>query len=441
MLNRKKFAKIVIYALLLSSLLLIGNGTLAQTNDIRSLDGTGNNLQNPDWGSANEPYIRYSDAAYGDGVSSPAGEYRPSARTISNTFSSSPEDGLLSDRNLAAFVYAWGQFIDHDITLTNSADPREMFLIVVPSGDVWFDPEGAGTAIIPVSRSIYDPTTGTSTDNPRQQMNSISAFIDGSMVYGSDSERANALRTFNHGLLKTTAGNLLPFNDSGFDNANDARLVPDNELFLAGDVRANENPELLSLQTLFVREHNRIAAIVAQENPNWTDEELYQYARSIVIAEMQKITYDEFLPALLGSNAIPTYRGYQEDVNPTITIEFSTAAYRFGHSMLGDNVGFLDNNGNEIRDPIELHESFFYPPIISQTGIDPVLKNLATDIAQEIDTITVDALRNFLFGEPGQGGFDLAALNIQRGRDHGLADYNSVRAAYGLNPVTRKSGV
>src|SRR6185295_549731 len=66
----------------------------------------------------------------------------------------------------------------------------------------------------------------------------------------------------------------------------------------------------------------------------------------------------------------------------------------------------------------------------------PVLKYLASDPSSEVDTKVVNSVRNFLFGPPGAGGLDLASLNIQRGRDHGLADYNSTRAAYGLKKVT-----
>ena len=92
-------------------------------------------------------------------------------------------------------------------------------------------------AVILFNRSLYDPASGTGTDNPRQQLNEISTWIDASNVYGSDSERAEALRTLDgSGRLRTSAGNLLPFNSAGLPNAgNDS-----DELFLAGDVRANE---------------------------------------------------------------------------------------------------------------------------------------------------------------------------------------------------------
>jgi len=407
----------------------------------QSIDGTGNNLAHTDWGAAGVDLLRTSAAAYADGISAPSGSDRPGAREISNALSLSPDGGVTNNRDFTAFVYAWGQFLDHDLSLTGTATPPERFSIPVPAGDPSFDPSGTGAMMISMSRSAYDSLTGTAAGNPRQQTNSITAFIDGSQIYGSDTPRAAALREFSGGRLKTSAGNLLPLNTDGLANANDAHVVPDSQLFLAGDVRANENPELCALQTLFVREHNRIAAVAAAKNPTWTDEQLYQHARRLVIAELQDITYNEFLPAILGATtpamaALQAYHGYRATVNPGIATEFSTAAFRFGHSMLGADIQFLDNAGNAVHDPMRLRDAFFNTPVLEQTGIDPVLKYLASDRAQEIDTKVVDDVRNFLFGLPGQGGFDLAALNIQRGRDHGLADYNSVRQAYGLPKVT-----
>ncbi|MBL8061615.1 MAG: hypothetical protein JNK32_01230 [Anaerolineales bacterium] len=406
------------------------------SSEVIPLDGRGNNAAHPEWGSVNQHLLRLSPVDYGDGISRPAGADRPSARAVSNTFSASPEDGILNDRDFTAFVYAWGQFLDHDIDLTGTAAPVEPLPVIVPSGDEWFDPNSTGAMTILFSRSQYDPATGTSKTNPREQVNVITAFVDGSQVYGVNAERAAALREFSGGRMKVSAGNLMPFNTAGFENANDAHRVDDSQLFLAGDVRANENPELMSLHVLFLREHNRIADETAHRHPDWTDEELYQYARRVVIAELQKITYEEFLPAILGENAMPAYSGYRADVNPGIATEFSTAAFRVGHSMLGDDIEFLDNDGEEIFEAMELRASFFNPTVLSETDIDPLLKYLASDNAQEIDPIVVDDVRNFLFGEPGQGGFDLASLNIQRGRDHGIADYNTVREAYGLGRIT-----
>ena len=243
------------------------------------------------------------------------------------------------------------------------------------------------------------------------------------------------MRTHQGGRLKTSAGDLPPLNTDGFPNANDAHLFPDNELFLAGDVRANENVELSAIHTLFVREHNQIAAAIAGACHN-NDEQIFQTARRIVAAELQVITYNEFLPALLGPNALRSYSGYNPDVNPGIATEFSTAAFRIGHTLINDDVEFLDNDANPIRDPLDLDETFFNPAPLKETGPAPLLKYLATDNAQEVDTQLVPGLRNFLFGPPGAGGFDLASLNIQRGRDHGLPDYNATRAAYGLPLVT-----
>ena len=80
--------------------------------------------------------------------------------------------------------------------------------------------------------------------------------------------------------------------------------------------------------------------------------------------------------------------------------------------------------------------AFFAPDEITQYGIDSLLAGVANQAANEVDTMVVDDVRNFLFGNPGDGGFDLPSLNIQRGRDHGLADYNQVRVDLGLEAVT-----
>lgn len=414
-----------------------------------TIDGTGNNVAHPTWGSTSTDLLRTAPAAYGDGISTPAGADRPSARLISNAVVDQGSADIPNDRSMSDLVYVWGQFLDHDIDLTGSASPAIPFNISVPSGDPSFDPEGTGTQVIDLNRSVTDPATGTSTSNPLQQINQITAFIDGSQVYGSDPVRADALRSHIGGKLLTSDGNMLPFNTAGLPNANDAHIFPDNQLFLAGDVRANENVELTAMQTLFVREHNRIADQIHAAHPELGDEDIYQQARAIVIGEMQAITYNEFLPALLGDHALTPYRGYRPNVNPGIATEFSTAIFRVGHTMLDGDVDRLDNQGQELagqKGNVALMEAFFNPTLLitnpdstanpTGTDIDPILKGAASGNAQEIDTKIIDDVRNFLFGPPGAGGLDLASLNIQRGRDHGLADYNTVRAAYGLPRVT-----
>lgn len=399
--------------------------------ELPTIDGSGNNVDNPDFGSTEIELLRIANPEYEDGVSEPAGESRPSAREISNAVAAQSES-VLNDRGLTDYIWIWGQFLDHDIDLTEGADPAEEFNIEVPGGDAWFDPFSTGEVEIGLSRSVY-VEGDESGDGVRQQLNQITAFLDGSVIYGSDQERADALRSFEGGLLKTSDGDLLPFNADGLDNAGG----PTDSLFLAGDVRANENVVLSSMHTLFVREHNRIAAELAVENPDLTDEQLYQRARSIVTAELQVITYNEFLPALLGPDALGEYTGYDSTVNPGITNEFSTAAYRFGHSLLSSELQRLDADGNMIEaGNLSLQDAFFSPDEIVEHGIDSLLRGAATQLAQEVDTQVVDDVRNFLFGPPGSGGLDLVSLNIQRGRDHGLADYNQTRVSLGLEAVT-----
>lgn len=385
--------------------------------EVASYDGVGNNVANSDWGAAFTELLRITTVEYADGSSTPAGEDRASARVISNNVASQI-DSITNDRYLTDFVWIWGQFIDHDIDLSVDAEPIEEFDITVPMGDVSFDPLASGEVTIGLDRSDYV----VDDQGVRQQVNTITSYIDGSVVYGSDIATADSLRTFEGGRMLTSDGDLLPVGENGF--------------FRAGDVRANENVALTSMHTLWVREHNRLADEIAAADPALTDEEIYQQARALVTAEIQAITYNQWLPALLGVDAIDAYNDYDPSVNASIANVFSTAAYRFGHSMLSSELLRLDADGNVASEGnLSLAEAFFSPDQLLEHGIESLLLGAGAQVAQEIDTQIVDDVRNFLFGAPGDGGLDLASLNIQRGRDHGLANYNQVREDYDLERV------
>lgn len=405
--------------------------------EFRNFDGSGNNQADNDMGSTFIHLLRIGKDDYADKISALAGPNRPSARVVSNNVVDQAGASTPNTFSKTDFVWQWGQFLDHDIDLTDGNPAFGTADILVPAGDPDFDPDSDGDVVIPFARAVFDPDTGDSKSNPREQENEITAWIDASNVYGSDASRANALRTFSDGKLKTSAGNLLPFNVDGLPNANGPAPDP-TALFLAGDVRANEQVGLAVMHTLFVREHNRLADIVAATFGLTDDEEIYQTTRKLVGAEMQMITYNEFLPALLGPNALPPYVGYDPNANGDIRNEFSVAAYRFGHSAINAFLQRLDATGADTDGgPLPLRSAFFSAPSIltDADSLDSILRGLATQPHQRIDEKIVDDLRNFLFGPPGAGGLDLASLNIQRGRDHGVGSLYHTRKELKLKKI------
>lgn len=413
---------------------------VTDTDNYRTYDGSLNNPVETSWGATGTNLLRLVPVAYADSIAAPAGPNRANPRTISNSLFSQ-ESPINDPLSLSDFCWVFGQFIDHDIGIT--PDGTESAIIKVPTGDPHFDPLGAGTAIIPMHRNVFDPNTGTGSDNPRQHPNMITAFIDGSGVYGSDQTRADWLRTFEGGKLKTSTGNLLPFNTEDGEllgeiteeapEMDNATGISD-KLYVAGDVRANENPLLLSFHTLFVREHNRLCDELAIKHPDWDDEVLYQYARKLVGGLIQSMVYDEWLPAM--GVDLDDYQGYQNDVHPQLSNVFTAAAFRLGHTLLNSTIRRIADNGEVIEQGnLALQDAFFNPFVFIETGdIDPFFKGMATQIQQSMDPKLINDVRNFLFGPPGAGGLDLAAVNINRGRERGLPDFNSVRASMGLVP-------
>jgi peroxidase len=389
----------------------------------RSIDGSGNNLAHPDWNKANTDFARATPAEFAgdDGHTMVGG---PNPRDISNIVVAGHGDDA-NPQGLSGMMYAWGQFVDHDLDLeavTGTAGDATIHL----SGP---DPDLPGVTEIPLSRADIDPATGTAA-KPGAAINTITGWMDASQVYGSDQATADSLRLAD-GHMKTSAGDLLPVVQAP-NPADPSQMV---NMFAAGDARAQENPDLTALQTLFVREHNYQVDLAHQKHPNWTGDQLYQYAKAVVTAEIEHITYDEFLPHLLGAGAITPYHGYNPNVDPRITEEFAGAAFRLGHSLVSAEIDGINNQGADTSTQ-SLKDVFFETAdaFAANGGADGLLRHLTADLSNKLDVHIVDDLRNFLFAPPD--AMDLAAINIQRGRDLGIESFNDVRAALGLAKYT-----
>ncbi len=419
-------------------------GTLS-AQEYRTIDGTNNNTTHPTWGAANHEIQKWVTNGYEDGISSPGGTARPNPRLLSNILFDQNGNTIDDALELSDFIWVFGQFIDHETVVVRN-DPTEVANILINFDDPDFNPGGAIPDVeIKMFRSTEAPGTGTDVNNPRGNINGITSWLDGSAVYGSDLERANWLRSFSDGKLKTATGNLLPYNTTTGEFVDpidlDAPHMEDevgfaSRLFVAGDDRANEQPLLIAMHTLFVREHNRLCDEIIAKHPGWNDEQIYQHARKIVGGLIQNVTNNEWLPAM--GVHLPDYTGYDPTINGTVANVFSAAAFRLGHTLLNSSLMRLDSNGEVIPEGnLTLLHSFFNPSVIPDVGgLDPYFKGMAVQIGQELDCKIVEDIRSFLFGVPGAGGLDLAAININRGRERGLPDFNTIREDLGLTPYT-----
>ena len=422
----------------------------------RTYDGTCNNFFYPLYGAALTPFLRVIPAEYEDGISTPVGQSQalagnhtsppwPSARHISwkvirsNTTSPGGEEegAVVLGAGITHMVMQWGQFLDHDLDLSPVFDEecgcnhtRKCFPIHVHENDTTFGATSSNVGhCLTFSRSLPTCRLESAASVPRDQVNQITSFIDGSQVYGSSDKLALSLRSRAGGLLKqggrseSNRGNL-PFQKERPEGG----VLP---FFIAGDERANEQTGLTVMHTLWLREHNRMARRLGEMNPCWDDERIYQVARKIVGAEMQKITFYDFLPVLFGTymrTYIPMYRGYNPFVNPSITNSFATAAYRFGHSLVRNQLLRLNENYTAMDiGHLDLTRAFFNPVAYFEgMGTDGIARGLMMDVANPVDEFLNSVLTTKLFPKtPDSLGGDLASLNIQRGRDHGIPSYRT----------------
>ncbi len=442
--------------------------------DFRSLDGSGNHHDDPMLGAAFGPYSRTAPARYADGISQPV--EHPGERRVSNRVFDDLGENIHSSRGVTHWGYAWGQFILHDMSRGAIGDERADLELEADDPLERFESD---LDAIPFVRS--EPGTQSDPEGARTHINELSSYLDGSGIYGTSPEQLDWLRAgpldgdptnnspylLTEELMLPTAAARPGTSPPTMELTGRLRSDP-SAAFIAGDARANENWALTSLHTLFVREHNRI---VSELPDDLLPEARFQIARRVVIAELQWITYHEYLPAM--GVELGAYDGYDESADPTITDEFATAAFRMhsqvhGELRLTDTYGGLSSDalaalaaegihpttGDELEIFVPLDVAFANPTLLRAVGVDAVLQALTWDVGYANDSTIDDALRSVLFevAAPGadpavclrgrvdpscfRGVVDLAAIDIARGYDHGLPTYNQLRIAYGLEPVT-----
>ncbi|XP_075327291.1 eosinophil peroxidase [Odontesthes bonariensis] len=452
----------------------------------RSITGDCNNRQHSRWGAANIPYSRWLPPEYEDMWGMPRGwepkhTYHnvslPPVRLVSQEVLFTHNDNISVDSTLSHLLVDWGQWIDHDIVLTPQSPSTAAFKtgadcshtcsrdtpcfpIQIPLSD----PRNGFQSCMPFFRSAPSCGAGVRPQRHREQLNAITSFVDASMVYGSSATLASALRNHSSPLgsmainpqhsdrelahmpfLLRVQAHLDPCGPRNSTTSGTQGRSTHREnttsCFQAGDSRANEHLGLIALHTLFLREHNRLVKELHLLNPHWSPDTLYQEARKIIGAIHQILTWEHYLPRVLGESAMsrlmPPYQGYHPAVDPSIANVFATAAFRFAHVTVQPVVNRLGPGYtfNSQYPPLPLHHSLFASwRVVQEGGIDPVLRGLLLSPAklQTPGQMMVEELTERLFQAQGGMPLDLGALNLQRGRDHGLPGYSSWRRLCGL---------
>ncbi|XP_043467959.1 dual oxidase isoform X1 [Leptopilina heterotoma] len=421
----------------------VGVGALHTFTDKQRYDGWYNNLAHPDWGSSDSRLIRKVPASYTDGVYMMAGQDRPSPRKLSDLFMQG-DDGLPSVKNRTALFAFFGQLVTSEIIMASeSGCPIEFHRIDVEKCDPVFDKDCQGNKYIPFLRADYDRRTGHSPNNPREQINKVTSWIDGSFIYSSSEAWANTMRSFSNGSLLMEKRRQFPVRNTmraplfNHPSPNVVRIESPERLYLLGDPRSNQHPPLLAFGIIFYRWHNVIAARIQNQQPNLSDEEIFQKTRRIVVGTLQNIIMYEYLPILLGEK-LPPYMGYKPDLHPGISHIFQSAAFRFGHTLIPPGIYRRDAKCNYKvtqtgRPAVRLCGTWWdSTEFYVNNTIEELIMGMSSQLAEKEDNILSNDIRNNLFGPMEFSRRDLGALNIMRGRDNGLPDYNTARTFYKL---------
>ncbi|XP_021358062.1 peroxidase-like [Mizuhopecten yessoensis] len=431
----------------------------------RTIDGSCNNLKKPKWGMAFRVQRRYRRPAYQNGIDSPRTKSvlshdLPSPRVISNRVFNAGLASRLSP-DVTSMHMSFGQFLDHDLVFTpvikgeggagiscclstaTSSRP-ECFPIFVPQDDPHI--KESCMNFVRSSAAVDDNLRGY-----RGQLNEVTSYVDASNVYGSTKMKMTELRdnVNKQGLLKVDIYNRLPVGKGPC-----FKDVKEDYCQNAGDKRVNVIPNLSAVHLLWVREHNRVVKILAKHNPTWDDDRLFYEGRKIIIAMMQHIVYNEYLPVILNKAYLKAFKLelrtsgysylYKDTADATVANVFGAAAFRFGHSQI-TNIQSQYSPSHVPTKTVAIESTFHRPHLCEENkgkGYEGVLLWLSNAKSSKVDRFIEAGVRNKLFPDKLGRTMDLSAININRGRDHGLPSYNVWRQWCGLSKAnTFQAGV
>lgn len=439
---------------------LVGAWTLGRAQEsisweVQRYDGWYNNLLHHSHGSVGARLLRLLPANYADGVYQALQEPRvPNARQLSNAIARGPS-GLPSHRNATVLAVFFGFHVLLDILETEKPGcPAEFLNIYIPSGDPVFDPAGTGDVVLPFQRIRWAAETGQSPNNPREQTNEMTGWLDGSSIYGPSHSWSDALRSFSGGQLASGPNRSLPRQTDGrvpMWKALDPSTGQGGPqgIYDLGSAWGNENPFLQAESIAWFRYHNHLATALAQKHPAWSDEDLFQHTRKRVIATFQSIVLYEWLPTLLGTR-VPEYQGYQQHLDPSLSPEFVAAAGQFLATMVPPGVYKRDTKcrfqnvsvSSGSFPAVRLCNSYWSRESLQQAeDVDSLLLGMSSQIAEREDNIVVEDLQDYWYGPLRYSRTDYVASWVQRGRDFGLPTYNQARQRFGLKPLQNWSNL
>ncbi|XP_063782342.1 dual oxidase 2-like [Pseudophryne corroboree] len=420
--------------------------------EVQRYDGWYNNLANHNIGSKGSKLLRLIEASYSDGVYQVAKSELPNPREISNVVMNG-ESGSPSPRNITVMAVYFGYQVLSEIVATKMpACPAEFLNIDIPTGDPVFDPENKSNVVLPWQRTQWAPDTGKSPNSPREQINSVTAWIDGSSIYGSSHSWSDALRSFSGGKLAYNNDFLPPYSTNGLPMLKvpdpSTGQTGDQGIYSFGNAMANESPFLQAESLVWFWYHNYMAQKFAESNPEWSDEDLFQSARKWVIAVFQNIVFYEWLPTFL-SREVSNYTGYKQHVDPSISPEFVALTAQVIYTMMPSGVYMRDKDCKYINvtgsdggayTALRLCNNYWNRKnknLKNATDFHNLLLGMCSQIAEKEDHIAVSDLRDYWYGQSKYTRTDLLATSIQHGRDMGLPSYNKVRKYYDLPSMTQ----